>query len=134
MIIADTDVIIDYLEGRGYGAEVVSQALLRDQLQTTAVNYFELVSGARRRREQEAVRALLESIPVLPLDVDAARRAAQVRQQLERSGFGIGMGDSLIAGIVLARGGSLLTRNKRHFERVLELRLADPQGLRPDLA
>jgi predicted nucleic acid-binding protein len=44
------------------------------------------------------------------------------------------MGDSLIAGIVLARGGSLLTRNKRHFERVLELRLADPQGLRPDLA
>jgi hypothetical protein len=27
-----------------------------------------------------------------------------------------------------------LTRNKRHLERVQELRLADPQGLRPDLA
>ena len=64
----------------------------------------------------------------LPLDVDAARRAAQVCQQLERSGIGIGMGDSLIAGIVLARGGSLLTRNKRHFERVPELLLADVRG------
>jgi tRNA(fMet)-specific endonuclease VapC len=94
----------------------------------TTVNYFELVSGARRRREQEAILALLESIPVLPLDVDAARRAAHVRQHLERSGIGIGMWDSLIAGIVLARGGSLLTRNKRHFERVPELLLATLTG------
>jgi tRNA(fMet)-specific endonuclease VapC len=128
MIVADTDVIIDYLEGYGSGAEAVSQALRREQLQTTAVNYFELVSGARRRREQEAILALLESIPVLPLDVGAARRAAQVRQQLERSGVGIGMGDSLIAGIVLAHRSSLLTRNKRHFERVPELLLAEVRG------
>jgi predicted nucleic acid-binding protein len=35
------------------------------------------------------------------------------------------MADSLIAGIALARGGSLLTRSRRHFERVGGLRLAD---------
>jgi predicted nucleic acid-binding protein len=127
MIIADTDVLIDYLEGRNPGAEAVFQALRRDQLQTTTINYFELLAGARRRRQQESVLALLESIQVLPLDVDAARRAAGVRRQLERSGIGIGMGDSLIAGIALARGASLLTRNKRHFERVLGLPLAELQ-------
>jgi len=128
MIVADTDVLIDYLEGRGAAAETVAEALRRDQLQTTAVNYFELLSGARRRREQQAVLALLGSIPVLPLDVDAARRSAEIRRQLERLGVGIGMGDSLIAGIVLARGGTLLTRNGRHFERVPELLLAEMRG------
>ncbi len=127
MILADTDVLIDYLEGRGPGAEAVSQALRLDQLQTTTINYFELLAGARRRRQQESVLALLESIPVLPLDVDAARRAAEVRQLLERSGIGIGMGDSLIAGIALARGATLLTRNRRHFERVPGLPLAELQ-------
>ena len=127
MIIADTDVLIDYLEGRLPGAEAVSQALRRDQLQTTTINYFKLLAGARRDRQQESILALLESIQVLPLDVDAARRAAEVRQQLERSGIGIGMGDSLIAGIALARGATLLTRNKRHFERVLGLPLAELQ-------
>jgi predicted nucleic acid-binding protein len=127
MIIADTDVLIDYLEGRPPGAEAVFQALRRDQLQTTTINYFELLAGARRRRQQGSVRALLESIQVLPLDVDAARKAAEVRQQLERSGIGIGIGDSLIAGIALARGATLLTRNKRHFERVLGLPLAEVQ-------
>jgi tRNA(fMet)-specific endonuclease VapC len=127
MIIADTDVLIDYLEGRGPGAEAVFQALRRDQLQTTTINYFELLAGARRRRQQESLLALLESIQVLPLDVDGARRAAEVRQQLERSGIGIGMGDSLIAGIALARGATLLTRNQRHFERVPGLPLAKLQ-------
>jgi predicted nucleic acid-binding protein len=127
MIIADTDVLIDYLEGRSLGAEAVFQALRRDELQTTTINYFELLAGARRRRQQESILALLESIQVLPLDVDAARRAAEVRQQLERSGIGIGMGDSLIAGIALARGATLLTRNKRHFDRVPGLPLAEIQ-------
>jgi tRNA(fMet)-specific endonuclease VapC len=127
MIIADTDVLIDYLEGRGPGAEAVFQALRRDQLQTTTINYFELLAGARRPRQQESILALLESIQILPLDVDAARRAAEVRQQLERSGIGIGMGDSLIAGIALARGATLLTRNQRHFERVPGLPLAKLQ-------
>jgi len=127
MILADTDVLIDYLEGRGPGAEAVFQALRLDRLQTTTINYFELLAGARRRRQQESVLALLESIQVLPLDVDAARRAAEVRQLLERSGIGIGMGDSLIAGIALARGATLLTRNRRHFERVPGLPLAELQ-------
>jgi tRNA(fMet)-specific endonuclease VapC len=127
MIIADTDVLIDYLEGHRPGAAAVSQALRRDLLQTTTVNYFELLAGARRPRQQESILALLESIQVLPLDVNAARRAAEVRQQLERSGIGIGMGDSLIAGIALARGATLLTRNKRHFERVPGLPLEELQ-------
>jgi predicted nucleic acid-binding protein len=35
------------------------------------------------------------------------------------------MADSLIAGIVLAQAATLLTRNRRHFERVAGLKLAD---------
>lgn len=36
----------------------------------------------------------------------------------------IGRADSVIAGIALARGAELLTRNRRQFERVRGLRLA----------
>jgi len=44
-------------------------------------------------------------------------------KQLTTRGFDIGMGDSLIAGIVLAHGSVLLTGNRRHFERVPDLAL-----------
>ncbi len=64
---------------------------------------------------------LLAALPCLPLD-EAADRAAAVRRKLVGDGIDIGMGDSLIAGIVLAHRG-ILTRNRRHFERVPDLSL-----------
>ena len=60
MIIADTDVLIDYLAGRRPAAEAVSRALLQDQLQTTTLNGFELLAGVRGNKQRESVLALLE--------------------------------------------------------------------------
>jgi predicted nucleic acid-binding protein len=44
--------------------------------------------------------------------------AAAARQDLEGKGEGIGMADYRIAGICLSRSAILLTRNRRHYERV----------------
>jgi predicted nucleic acid-binding protein len=71
------------------------------------------------------VQTLLDGIPILGLDRNAAQKAAETRLELDRLGIAIGMADSLIAGIVLLHGGSLLTRNRRHFERVPLLSLVD---------
>jgi tRNA(fMet)-specific endonuclease VapC len=125
MIVADTDVLIDFLEGRQPGARAVAAALAAGWLQMTAISCFELLSGAREARQRKAVHTLLDSIPTLALDRDAAEKAAETRLELDRLGIAIGMADSLIAGIVLLHGASLLTRNRRHFERVPHLPLVD---------
>jgi predicted nucleic acid-binding protein len=52
-----------------------------------------------------------------------ADAAAEIRRALEQDGVAIGMADSLIAGIVVVHHGVLLTRNRRHFERVSGLAL-----------
>jgi tRNA(fMet)-specific endonuclease VapC len=124
MMIADTDVLIDYLAGRGDGATLVAAELRRGTLQTTAVTRFELLAGARTPKQLQILQQLLEALPTLSLDRAGADRAAQVRRALEDRGGAIGMGDSLIAGIVLQNGGTLVTRNRRHFERVDGLRIA----------
>ncbi len=125
MIIADTDVLIDFLEGRQPGAQAVAVALAAGQLQTTAISCFELLSGARQLRQRNTIVMLLDSIPTLALDRPAAEKAAETRLELDRRGNTIGMTDSLIAGIVLLHGAKLLTRNRRHFERVPSLSFAD---------
>lgn len=124
MIVADTDVLIDFLAGVEPLASRVGDEI-EAGLATTAVTRFELRAGVRTARQEKAVAGLLEGLVTLPLDTTAADRAAAVRRALEEAGTGIGMADSLIAGITLAHGGSLLTRNRRHFERVPELKLAD---------
>ena len=123
MIVADTDVLIDALRGREPAASRVVSALTDGTLTTTAISAFELRSGARTAEEIDLVEALLAGVPVLPFDDGAAKAAGNCRRRLETQGNTIGMGDYLIAGICLSRGHSLLTRNRKHFERVPELAL-----------
>lgn len=123
MIVADSDVLIDALRGRAPAAPRVDLELAHGALATTAITAFELRSGARTARARERVETLLAALPILPLDEPAADRASEVRRALEAGGAPIGMADYLIAGICLARGSILLTRNRAHFERVPGLSL-----------
>ncbi|HEY1183488.1 MAG TPA: type II toxin-antitoxin system VapC family toxin [Bryobacteraceae bacterium] len=123
MTIADTDVLIDYLAGKGE-ADAVEQLLRHGALRTTVISRFELLSGAKNAKQLARLVQLLEAVPSLGLDDAAADAASEIRRSLERSGNPIGMADSLIAGIVTANGGTLLTRNRRHFERVPGMKLA----------
>jgi tRNA(fMet)-specific endonuclease VapC len=108
------------LQSRGFG--------------TTAVTAFELWAGAKTPRQASAVELLLEAMTILPLDADGARKGAEVRKALLLRGEDIGMADCLIAGICLREGGTLITRNHRHFRRVEGLKLSvamdaeDPVG------
>lgn len=123
MIVADTDVLIDFLNGAGL-ADRVALEVEAGALATTVVTRFELLSGAQTEKQRKVVDDLLSGLASLPLDRRAADEAAAVRRELEARGQGIGMADSLIAGIVRANHGILLTRNRRHFERVSGLTLS----------
>jgi len=124
MIIADTDVLVDFLRDRAPMADRIALELTTRSFVTTVITEFELRSGVRSRREATAVEALLEALDVFSLDQPAAKRASEVRRALESNGQAIGMADSLIAGICLERNGILLTRNVKHFSRVDGLALS----------
>lgn len=123
MILADTDVLIDYLAGVPVITEQLTRYIDADRLWTTAISCFELQSGASAGKRGDAVRRLAASLGVLSLDRAAAERAADVRRHLGRAGQSIGMADSLIAGIAIVHDLPLLTRNQKHFARVAGLEL-----------
>jgi predicted nucleic acid-binding protein len=125
VIVGDTDVLVDYLRGGGL-ADRVGEALSSGTLAATVVAVFELWQGAHDALEQRAVEALLGGVVLLPLTPAGARRAGEVRRNLRAAGMDIGVADSLVAGICLEHGASLLTRNQKHFERVPMLRLDRP--------
>jgi tRNA(fMet)-specific endonuclease VapC len=123
MFIADTDVLIDFLRGAGE-AEHISIELDTGRLCTTAITAFELWAGAKSPQQVGVVETLLQALTILPLDTAAARRAGEVRRELERTGGSIGMADSLIAGITLEKNAILLTRNRKHYQSVPGLKLS----------
>jgi len=123
MMIADSDVLIDFLRGKGAAAKRIQLELETGRLATTVLSVFELLGGARGNREEERVETLLDALTILPLDAVAARQAAEIRRDLEKTGRKIATADSLIAGICMSQRGVLLTRNRSHFERITGLHL-----------
>ena len=111
-LLVDTDVLIDHLrgerrlstDGRRIGISVVSRC--------------ELVAG---RDEPERLRRFLWPMIELPVDAAIAELGG-----LTRRGTGIAMPDALIAATALTHGIPLMTRNRRHFDRVAELRVIAP--------
>ena len=124
MIVADTDVLIDALAGRGGAAALIEELIRSRRLASTAITRLELGVGIRGKPEEERIGRFLAAIPILAFDGDAARLAAQVGAALGREGRTIALADLAISGICLSLDAPLLTRNRAHFERVPGLRLA----------
>ena len=124
MIIADSDVLIDFLRGRGEGARRVAIELETRSFGTTAITAFEIRSGARTARQKKSVDTLFEAMTILSFGPEEARIAAEIRLQIESQGQPIGMADYMIAAVCIAANGVLLTRNRKHFERIKALKLS----------
>ena len=125
MIVADTDVLIDYLNDvAGAPGDRLELELARKALATTSVSAYQLWKGATTRDDRAEVGELLALVRVLPFDARAAEHAGAAYRELAREGKAIGKADLYIASVCLAEKLPLLTRNRREFERVRGLRLA----------
>ena len=71
----------------------------------------------------ERVQGLLETIPVLSLDMPTDAQYGLIRAELEAAGQPIGMNDLLIASHALALGLTLVTGNKSEFSQVRGLKV-----------
>lgn len=108
-LLVDTDVLIDHLRGT---------ARLRDdgaQMAVSAVTRCELFAG---RDEEARLRRLLSPMETLSVDAAIAELAGRTRRQT-----GLATPDALVAATALRHGLPLMTRNRRHFERVDGLQL-----------
>ena len=60
---------------------------------------------------------ILDDIPLVPYDSEAARRAVDIQRDLAQNGEQIGAVDVVIAGIAVARDDPIVTRNASEFTR-----------------
>ena len=99
-----------------------------DAVSTSIVVACELRFGARRKGSDaltSRVEQLLAALTVLPFDEPADQHYADIRTALERAGTPIGSHDLFIAAHARSRGMTLVTHNRREFERVPGLRVED---------
>ncbi len=74
--------------------------------------------GRRRVLRQQFVDELVQQLPVLSFDLDAARAHASNADRLRRTGQPVGLNDTLITAIAQANDCAILTDNMRDFARI----------------
>lgn len=127
LVVVDTDLVVDYLRGKGAGVELVRRLLTERRLRLTSVTAFELRLGTDFLPRRDDILQLLRS-RTLPMDLASALRGGQVAATLGNRGESIGFADSLQAGTCLRHDLPLATRNRKHFDRVAGLNLVETEN------
>ncbi len=123
IVIADTDVIIDFFSGTEPVASAIEQLILQDSLALTSITVFELYAGITRKKRIKQIDNLTSLLPVFPFEEKHAETSAEIYNELKKSGNLIGNQDILIAGICITHDIPIITRNTDHFSRISRLRI-----------
>ncbi|MEO9255600.1 MAG: type II toxin-antitoxin system VapC family toxin [Tepidiformaceae bacterium] len=116
--VLDSDLAMDILNGQGTHRAAIESAIADRQLVTTSITRFEVLCGTRSDEKRTEAHRFFGLLGVLPFDDLAADAAAIIDQYLRANGIRLPTADTLIAGIAMSHGYGLLTRNRRHFERI----------------
>jgi len=128
MFALDANTIIHAFQGKG-GVAARLVTVPPSRIAIPAVALFEVERGVLKSRNAALRRSQLDELVavcrVLPFDERCAAIGARLHADLERLGCKIGPLDTLIAATALAHGATLVTHNRREFERVAGLRIED---------
>lgn len=101
----------------------------------SVVTVAELLHGVERAdtetrqiRRQAFVEKVIETIPVFPFDIGVARIYARIWASLMQRGFTVGAHDLIIAATAISLDYTVITANRRDFEKIEGLRLEVRQG------
>lgn len=128
MYLLDTNTLIYFFKKQGNAGRHLSNSAPED-IAISLLTIYEIEVGlaksvdATRRRMQ--FEQLLSFVQLIPFGRTEARRAAQLRAQLEKQGNPIGPIDTLIAGSALAHNAILVTHNVKEFSRISGLIIQD---------
>jgi predicted nucleic acid-binding protein len=128
--VIDSDVLINAERQRSQLADLVRRDPQAEYF-ISAITVSELFHGyerasneMRRNDRSQFLDTILNNFRVLPIDTETAKVHAKIWANLVERNEMIGLHDSWIAASCIHHGHSLITLNRRDFERVTELSLA----------
>jgi len=123
--LVDTNILSLFFRGH---PQVVAEfeAYLKeyDVINFSIITYYEIVSGLKHRDAHNQLTLFLEFTAqntILPFTQEVADVAAEVYADLRKNGQPIDDIDLLIAGTAITNGLILVTDNRKHFDRIVQL-------------
>ncbi len=128
MVCLETTFIIDLLRGRE-NIRKIKDGIDKgsDSISIASPTIIEIKKGLiltnASEEEKDKAEKLINSLIVLNLDKDSASLSGEIEAGLIKKGDIIDLEDIMISGICIINNEKLITRNKKHFERIKNLEI-----------
>ena len=121
--LVDTDVLIDVSRKNEGAIDFLDQ--LEDSWSISIITALELIVGARDKKEVTQIDQLFAVYSVIPLTTEIGNSSYDLLRQFAKS-HGLRVFDSLIAATAIEENLTLLSKNKKHFQMISNLKLKVP--------
>ena len=119
----DTDVMVDVSRRNAAAATYVDSL---DDITISIITAHELIAGARNQRDADGIDSLIKAYPVhADLDAKITGRAYQLLKRHAKPD-GLRTFDALIAATAIEQGFTLISKNRKHFQMIGDLKLEVP--------
>ncbi len=119
-LLLDTDILIDWLQGRRWARNLLTQTDLVFYYST--VTHKELLSKpGLSSSERRIIVSLLRRLRWIPISPEIADKSFDLLKRYSKKG--LTKNDAIIAATAWSKNLLLFTRNRRHFQFIEEIRL-----------
>lgn len=121
--LVDTDVLIDVSRSNEAAIDFLDQ--LGDSWSISIITALELIVGARNKKEVAQIDQLVAAYAAIPLTAEIGTSSYDLLRLFAKS-HGLRVFDSLIAATAMDEDRTLVTKNKKHFQMIGNLKLEIP--------
>jgi len=129
MIFLDTDIISYHFSSHTKIKDKLLELADQDErICITVINVYEILKGLKWKNNLQTEAKLMrfiEKLPLFTINKYVINIAANIYANLRKKGISIGDSDILIAAIVIANNGTLVTNNIKHFENIEQLKVVN---------
>jgi len=128
MVCLDSSFLVDLLRGNDDTSNFLEKyESAGENIFVSSISLAELIKGAylsaNPQKEESKVKGLISSFLELPFNNECAFLAGKIEAELISKGEIIGVEDVMIAATAIQNNELLITRNKKHFEKIKELKI-----------
>ncbi len=126
MILLDSSILIEFFRAKKK-EETFFYALAgkRSDFCISVITHFEIYSGSNQKQDL-FWKEFLDSVKILEFDINCSYSAVTIFNSLRKENKLIEISDILIASTCLANKVPIATLNKKHFERIENLKIISP--------